>query len=576
MANTYVNGTKMVGGKPYHLENGQMVPGFAPIGSTGAGTTGAPTGAQSVPTSGTGGTNTTGTAGGIGTAYTAGAGTSTGTSSKTPTPPKTTGKFDAQSYATSLVKNPATALTPATTLSDNVAQTAADPNAAGTSIDNNAAKYQSNPSEFNQTAQTVGTTAQAQGVAPKAAQGYDAQTTESQVAAQDMTGAHGTVSSQAQVDPNTGQVDLNSIASGYNPDGTLNATGQALQQFASQDLDTVDPRTTSKGQLAILQADFTGPNGEPVIPNYAQGAARAVSRIAAFSGMTGTAATAAMATAMMESSIQVANSDANFYQTLTLQNLSNKQASIIQRAGILGNMELQNADNRMAAAIQNSQSFLQMDLANLSNDQQARVINTQDRVQSILEDAKAVNTARMFTADAANQKDMFYDNLNSSISQFNAAQTNNMAQFNTGEINSMKQFNGSMESNRQQFYQSMQYQIDTANAKWRQDVTLNNSNQKFQAAALDVKDSVDLTTEALNQLWDRGDAMLDYVFKASEGDADRRSNLMIANLSAATQKSIAQMQADSADAAGWGSVFGTIAGNVAGSDAFTKWLVDLL
>jgi len=549
----------------YHYDpvTGKLVPGPAPT-------------AQTVPTAPKTTTTAPKTGSGISTPYKTSATTTkpktTTTTTAKPKTATTAGKFDAQSYAASVVKNPATGLTPTTTLSDNVAATQANPNTTGTSVDPNAAKYQVNPTQFNQTASTVGSTATASGVAAKPAQGYDAQTTQNQVAAQDMTGAHGTVSPESLVDPNTGQIDVNSIATGHNPDGTLNATGQALQDFASLDLNNVDPRATSKGQLEMLQADFTGPNGEPVIPVYAQGAARAVSRIAAFNGMTGTAATAAMATAMMESSIQVANSDANFYQTLTLQNLSNKQASIIQRAGILGNMELQNADNRMAAAIQNSQAFLQMDLANLSNDQQARVINTQDRVQSILEDAKAVNTARMFTADAANQKDMFYDNLNSSIQQFNAAQTNNMAQFNTGEVNSMKQFNASLENNRQQFYQSMQYSIDTANAKWRQDVTLHNSDQRFNAAALDVKTAVDLSTEALNQLWDRGDAMLDYIFKSAQNDKDRATQLATANLSAATQQQIAKMQADSADSAGWGAVFGTIAGNVAGSDAFTSWL----
>jgi hypothetical protein len=546
---------KLINGKPYSVINGALVAGYRPGATTTPQTTGTGTGTVSglVPNDGTAGTSVVDNR-------------TTGTNT-------TSNTFDAQKYAESIVKNPTTGMTPATTLSDNVKSTQINSNQAQGGLIKDSSLQQNNaPNQFDQTASTVNSTATAAPVAPKTATGYDAKTTADQVAAQDMTGAHGTVSTQAQVDPNAGVIDTKSIASGYNPDGTLNATGQALQDFAHLDLNDVDARATSKGQLEILQADFTGPNGEPQIPVYAQGAARAVSRIAAFSGMTGTAATAAMATAMMESSIQVANSDANFYQTLTLQNLSNKQASTIQRAGILGNMELQNADNRMAAAIQNSQAFLQMDLANLSNDQQARVINTQDRVQSILEDAKSVNTARMFTADAKNNMGMFYDNLNSNIQQFNADQTNHMSQFNAGEVNSMKQFNASLENNRQQFYKNMQFNVDTANAKWRQDVTLNNSNQKFNAAALDVKNSVDLSTEALNQLWDRGDAMLDYIWKSNDNDKERANALAIANLSAATQQKIAKMQADSADSAGWGSVFGTIAGNIAGSDKFTNWL----
>jgi len=499
--------------------------------------------------------------------------TPTTTKTSTTTAPKTTtstSNLDSMKLAESIVKNPSTALAPATTLADDVKPVSGTE--AGTNIDPNASKYQMDADALEQNAQTVDTVAGATTPDERTAQGYEAQTTADQVAAQDMTAAQGQVSNQSLVDPNTGQVDIESVASGYNPDGTLNATGQALNDFAEMDLDNVDARATTKGQLEILQADFTGPNGEPKIPIYAQGAARAVSRIAAFRGMTGTAATAAMATAMMEASIQVADSDAKFYQTLTIKNLDNKQAQILQKAGVLAQFELQNADNRMAAAIQNSQAFLAMDLKNLDNEQQARVINTQNRVQSILEDAKAVNTQRLFTAQSTNEMGMFYDQLSSAISQFNASQLNGMAQFNTGEVNSMAKFNSELENQREQFYKQMQYAIDTANAKWRQDVTLHNSNQQFNAAALDVKNAVDITTEALNQLWDRSDAMLDYIWKSSESEKDRKTQLALGNLEANTKLQIGQMEQDAADSAGLGSIFGSIAGNIAGSDKFLDFL----
>jgi len=485
--------------------------------------------------------------------------TTTATKPKTTTTAKTTsttGKIagiDPMGLAASIVKDPSTALSPATKLSDDVKPV--DPNTPGTIIDPNDPKYQMDADALAGEAQTV------DDVAERDVSTYEAQQTQEDVAAEDMTAAQGEVSQEAQVDPNTGQIDLESIASGYNPDGTMNATGQALNQFAEMDLDAVDPRATSKGQLAMLQADFTGPNGEPKIPVYAQGAAREISRIASFKGMTGTAATAAMATAMMEASIQVANSDAAFYQTLTIKNLDNKQAQTMQKAAVLANMELQNADNRMAAAIQNAQAFLAMDMKNLDNDQQARVINNQNRVQSILEDAKSTNAQRLFTANAENEMGMFYDNLNAAIQQYNATATNDMTKFNS-----------ELENNREQFYKSMQFGIDTANAKWRQDVTLHNSNQQFNAAALDVKNAVDITTEALNQLWDRSDAMLDYIWKGAESEKDRKLQLAIANLEANTKIKLGQMTSDDADKAGLGEIFGTVLGNITGSDKFLDWI----
>lgn len=446
-----------------------------------------------------------------------------------------------------------------TLLSDHIKDTAVDPNAAGTNINAKATKYQMDPDGVQAATSTVNTTATANQVTPGTAQGYTADTTESKVAQEQVQAAQGQVDPRAQVE--APQIDIQGTATGTNSDGSINYTGQALNQFASQDLNTVNPKATLKGQLDELQNEFVGPNGEPKIPVWASGAARSVSRIAAFKGMTGTAATAALSTALHEASVTVAQQDAQFFQTLTLQNLNNEQASTINRANVLAKMDQVNADNRLAAAIQNSKNFMDMDLKNLDNEQQARVINTQNRVQSILEDSKAINAARMFTAEQQNDFAKFYDQLNSNIQQFNASQTNNMAQFNAGEKNAQARFNADLENNREQFYKTMQYNIDVSNAKWRQTVTLTNAQQKFDAAALDVKNMTGIQQEMLNQIWDRSDALLDYVFKASENAKDRQAQL-----------GAAKMQLDAKDKEGLGSIFGTIAGK--GAEALFSHLFD--
>ena len=228
-------------------------------------------------------------------------------------------------------------------------------------------------------------------------------------------------------------------------------------------------------------------------------------------------------------------------------------------------MDQVNVDNRMAAAIQNSKNFMDMDLKNLDNEQQAAVINTQARVQSILEDAKAVNAERLFTADATNEMGKFYDNLSAQIEQFNANQSNQMNQFNTGETNAQAKFNADLENQRDQFYKTMQYNIDTSNAKWRQTVTLTESEQQFEAAAADVKNLVGISVEQMNQLWDRSDALLDYIWKSTEAELDRKAALHL-------QSKLAKDQADAADKAGWGNIFGSIVGSVAGSDQFLDWI----
>ena len=553
------------------------------------------------------------------------------------------GQVNVTDYASQAALDPKSLMSPDQLLSTQVKPI--DENATGTNITNSAGELQdplsAGTSQATATNATAGqgtatnstatnaTATTATDVDPRTANTYDAATTQEQIAQNGQATAQ-----QGTVDPNhlidAPQLDMQGAATGTNADGSVNETGNALKEYAAQNISNIidtstpagkalaealgdgnytDSKATLKGQLETLQSEFQDADGNPKIPGWAAGTARNVSKIAAFKGMTGTAATAAMSQALMEASIPVAQQDAQFFQTVTLQNLSNKQASTINRANVLAKFDLTNIDNRMAAAVENSKAFLQMDMANLDNRQQAELINTQARVQSILEDAKAVNAQRLFTADSQNDMDKFYDNLNASIQQFNASQLNNMSQFNTGqqnqnsqfnagqqnqmsqfnaqqqsqtsqfnagqqtqtsqfnasEANNIAKFNADLENNRQQFYSNMQYNVDVSNAKWRQAVTLQENSQQFEAAATDVKNLNTLSQEQLNQIWDRSDALLDYLWKSTENTADRNSALLIA-------KTTGQMKIDAEDKAGMGSIFGSIAGSIAGSDKFLNFL----
>ena len=404
------------------------------------------------------------------------------------------------------------------------------------------------------------------------AETYEAATTGEAVEGALGTAATGEVRDEAIVDAE--QIDMEGTATGYNEDGTVNYTGQALTQFASQNISTMidtstvagkmlaeqlgegnytDTKATVMGQLDIISEQFVGANGEPKIPAWAQGTARNVSKIAAFKGMTGTAATAAMSTAIMEATLPIAQDEARFFQTITEKNLDNRQQATINRANVLAKMDMVNLDARMEAAIVNSKNFMDMDLANLSNEQQMAVVNTQSRVQSILEDAKAVNTQRMFTAEQQNDMTKFYDELNTSITKFNVQQSNSMAQFNAGELNDTNKFNADLENNREQFYKNMQYNIDIANSKWRQTVTLAESEMAFEAAATDVQNMYNLSVEAQNQLWDRADAILDYVWKSNETALERELRLEEARMGASAARSAGRASAV-------GSVMGALGG----------------
>ena len=476
--------------------------------------------------------------------------------------------------AQNIVDDPSSFLTPDMTLSGNTPTV----NTTGTEIDGSDPKYNIDAGGLNVDAVTTGPAATVDTSLadnPGAAT-YEAQTTQGSIDSALGEAAQGEVSDEAIIEAE--QLDMEGAATGYNADGTVNYTGQALTQFASQNISTMidtstvagkllaqqlgegnytDTKATVMGQLDIISSEFEGPNGEAKIPSWAQGTARNVARIAAFKGMTGTAATAAMSTAIMEATLPIAQEEARFFQTVTLENLDNRQESTINRANVLAKMDMLNLDARMTTAITNSKNFMDMDLANLSNRQQTSVINTQARVQSLLEDAKMVNTQRMFNAESANDMEKFYDQLGVNIAQFNASQKNEMDMFNTGEVNNTNRFNAQLESSREQFYKEMQYNIDVSNSKWRQEVALSETKMQFEAAALDVQNLFKISSEAQNQLWDRADAILDYTWKSGETAAERENRLALARIDAEAARYAAKQQKK-------GSIFGAV-GSVAGA-----------
>ena len=397
---------------------------------------------------------------------------------------------------------------------------------------------------------------------------YDADTSTDRMVgdAYTVNAATGQITDRNLVDAE--QIDMTGAATGVNADGSTSVLGNALNDFATQNISKIidtstvagklladklgqgnytDSKATVLGQMKIISDEFKDSNGNPKIPAWAQGLSRDVQRTMAFSGATGTAAIAAMSNAIMEATLGVAQSEATFFQTLTTKNLDNRQQAIINKASVLANFEVANLDARQTANVQNAKAFLEMDLTNLTNIQQAEVINTQQMVQALFNDQSATNASRLFSAETANDFTKFYDTMSVTIATFNAEQEIAMKRFNAGEINDASEFNATIENSRDQFYSSMQYNIDLANAKWRQTVETENTRYKFEAASLDVKNTLDISTEAMNQLWDRVDNMLDYIFKGAEGEANRDAQILAAQLSA-------QANSKSGSSGIWGAI----------------------
>jgi hypothetical protein len=403
--------------------------------------------------------------------------------------------------------------------------------------------------------------------------------------------AQGTVGDDAQVDSDEIEIDMEGVATGINEDGTVNRTGEALNQFASQDFTNIidtsttsgrllaqelgegnytDAKATIAGQIDIISRQFKDPDtGEPIIPSWAQSTARMLKRTIAFDGMSGTAATAAMANAIMEATINIAGDEAKFFQTLTTENLSNRQEAVINKARALSRFEEANLGAREVAAVQNAKAFLEMDLLNVRNEQEAEIINTQERIDVMLSDAAETNVARRFDVEQENDFTKYYDNLNANIEMHRSEQLNAIKRFNAGELNDGAEFEAEMEDSRQRYYSDMQYQIDSDNARWRQSVAETNTELEFEAATEDVRNGLDLSQEAMNQMWDRVDSLLDHTVTMYNNEADRDANILATTITAQSRMSAGGMDPVTE------GLF-TIAGSILGTEAGAGVVADVL
>jgi hypothetical protein len=115
----------------------------------------------------------------------------------------------------------------------------------------------------------------------------------------------------------------------------------------------------------------------------------------------------------------------------------------------------------------------------------------------------------------------------------------------------------------------MQYQIDSDNARWRQSVAETNTELEFEAATEDVRNGLDLSQEAMNQMWDRVDSLLDHTVTMYNNEADRDANILATTITAQSRMSAGGMDPVTE------GLF-TIAGSILGTEAGAGVVADVL
>jgi hypothetical protein len=445
----------------------------------------------------------------------------------------------AEKLMNDIINDPSSFLTDGMKLADAINMI--DPNAIGTTIDPNDPRFFVDIDGASVKTEVAGDATTVTAPSKKDPNTYESVTTYDKIGTDATTvdPITGKVEDRHLVDAKSIEIDMEGAATGINKDGSKNFTGEALKDYATLTTSTVidtstlsgkllamelgegnyvDSKATVQGQLAAMEAHFKDANGNPKIPAFASALARNVSRTMAFQGVTGTAAIDAMSTALMEASVPIAT---EFFQTITLTNLDNKQEAIINKAKVLSRFEEVNANAREAAAINNAKTFLEMDLTNLTAENEAEVINVNNRIQSLFEDARSKNAERLFTADAKNDFVKFYDEMSLNAQTYNASASDAMKQFNVGEINDNNRFNAELKTRREEFYKTMQFNIEKAVADWRQTVTLTNNANQFEAQKTDVQNLLGIKTAGLSRVWDHTDSILNLLATFGEADIDR-------------------------------------------------------
>ena len=230
------------------------------------------------------------------------------------------------------------------------------------------------------------------------------------------------------------------------------------------------------------------------------------------------------------SEVQIALENSRLAQTTNLTNLGNGQAVVMAQAAAIAEADMTNLNNRQQAEVRNAQSFLQMDMANFNAEQQADMFTNQSIVQGLFTDAAADNAMKQFNATSQNQADQFFAKLETGVSEFNASQRTAMEQFNAGEANALSKFSQELNNQRDQFNARNELVIAQSNAQWRQQLTTINNAAQNEANRQDALQANALTQKGLDEIWQRERDLMAYAFTSAENAAQRRLELVKAEL----------------------------------------------
>lgn len=300
------------------------------------------------------------------------------------------------------------------------------------------------------------------------------------------------------------------------------------QQEAAQGV--VTEEMTLQGQLNKLMTDFDAGNPPP----WAAASLRtATAQLAARGLGASSLAGQAIVQAALEAAVPIASADAQVFQQMGLQNLSNRQQMAVlsaqQRAQFLGQefdqsfqtrvvnaarisdianlnftaqqqvalenarmaqtVDLQNLSNQQATVMATAAQIATLETTNLNNRQQAAVVNAQsflqmdmanlsNEQQTVLFKAQQITQTLLSDTAAVNASRQFNATSQGQTDQFMTSLTAQVGQFNAAQSNALAQFNVDQVNAINKFNSEQQNARDQFNANQR--LVIDQSNAQWR------------------------------------------------------------------------------------------------
>lgn len=192
--------------------------------------------------------------------------------------------------------------------------------------------------------------------------------------------------------------------------------------------------------------------------------------------------------------------------------------------------------------------------------------------QRLFTNAAATNAARQFNAQSRQQNDQFFANLETQVSTFNAEQENTIERFNAGEANALAEFNAGLRNQREQFNSNMRLQIDQSNVQWRRQINTANTAAINAANQFNAANLLNVSQNAMNNLWQEWRDVASYSFQAQQNQMDRDTRIALQVL--ANQGQLDAIEAKDPGVFGAiGSLIGTVLGSSTGTGTIGSALV---